>query len=110
MKMVVYETEKGKQPFQEWLDSRRDKTTIARVNARLDRIGSGNFGDTKSVGFGVTELRLNFGSGYRIYYGLYKNKLVVLLSGGNKSTQTKDIKIAHQYWMDYLRRATHGQI
>jgi putative addiction module killer protein len=110
MKMVIYETKEGKQPFKEWLESQRDMITIVRVKARLKRIESGNFGDTKSVGFGVMELRLNFGSGHRIYYGLHENKLVVLLTGGNKSTQVKDIKTAYQYWMDYLRRAKYGQI
>ena len=102
--IALYETEDGKRPFKQWLDSLRDKVTIARINARLDRIELGNFGDAKPVGNGVMELRLVFGSGYRIYYGLDGDKLVVLLMGGEKSTQEKDIKTAHNYWSDYLRR------
>ena len=106
--IAIYETEDGKRPFKQWLTSLRDKVTVARINARLSRIELGNFGDAKSVGNGVMELRLVFGSGYRIYYGLDGVKLVVLLSGGDKSTQEKDIKIAHEYWGDYLRR-THNE-
>jgi putative addiction module killer protein len=102
--IALYETEDGKRPFKQWLDSLRDKVTIARINARLGRIELGNFGDAKPVGNGVMELRLVFGSGYRIYYGLDGDKLVVLLMGGDKSTQEKDIKTAHNYWSDYLRR------
>ena len=102
--IALYETEDGKRPFKHWLDSLRDKVTIARINARLGRIELGNFGDAKPVGNGVMELRLVFGSGYRIYYGLDDDKLVVLLMGGDKSTQEKDIKTAHNYWSDYLKR------
>ncbi len=76
--IALYETEDGKRPFKQWLDSLRDKVTIARINARLGRIELGNFGDAKPVGNGVMELRLVFGSGYRIYYGLDGDKLVVL--------------------------------
>lgn len=103
--IAIYETEVGKRPFKLWLDSLRDKVTVARINARLSRIEHGNFGDSKSVGNGVMELRLVFGTGYRIYYGLDGEKLVVLLSGGDKSTQEKDIQLAHEYWNDYLRRS-----
>jgi putative addiction module killer protein len=102
--IAIYETGDGQRPFKKWLDSLRDKATIARINARLARVEFGNFGDAKPVGNGVVELRLVFGSGYRIYYGLDGDKLVVLLTGGDKSTQEKDIKLAHDYWSDYLRR------
>ena len=105
--IAIYETEDGTYPFKIWLDSLRDKAVVARINARLTRIELGNFGDAKSVGSGVMELRLTFGSGFRIYYGLDGAKLVVLLMGGDKSTQDKDIKMAHAYWDDYLRRTQH---
>ena len=105
--IAIYETEEGVRPFKRWLDSLRDKVTVARINARLARVELGNFGDTKSVGGGVMELKLAFGSGYRIYYGLDNETLVVLLTGGDKSTQDKDIKLAHDYWSDYLRRTEH---
>jgi putative addiction module killer protein len=106
--IAIYETEDGKLPFKQWLYSFRDKTTIARINARLGRIEFGNFGDARPVGNGVMELRLVFGSGYRIYYGLDGDKLVVLLTGGDKSTQDKDIKTAQGHWSDYLRRTQNG--
>jgi putative addiction module killer protein len=106
--IAIYETEDGKRPFKQMLDSLRDKVAVARINARLTRIELGNFGDAKPVGNGVMELRLVFGSGFRIYYGLDGEKLVVLLTGGDKSTQDKDIKTAHDYWSDYLRRTHNG--
>jgi putative addiction module killer protein len=106
--IAIYETEDGKRPFKQWLDSLRDKVAVARINARLSRVELGNFGDAKPVGNGVMELRLVFGSGFRIYYGLDGEKLVVLLTGGDKSTQDKDIKTAHDYWSDYLRRTHNG--
>jgi putative addiction module killer protein len=106
--IAIYETEDGQRPFRKWLDSLRDKTTIARINARIARIASGNFGDAKSVGEGVMELRLAFGSGYRVYLGQDGDQLVILLSGGDKSTQERDIVTAKSYWTDYLRRTRDG--
>lgn len=106
--IAIYETDHGARPFKDWLDSLRDKATVARINARILLIQFGNFGDAKSVGSGVMELRLTFGSGYRVYYALDGDKLVVLLTGGDKSSQDKDIKTAHEYWSDYLRRNQNG--
>lgn len=82
--------------FSKWVQSLRDKTTQARILDRVYRLSDGNFGDCKSVGDGVSELRLAFGPGYRIYYTLRGNVLVILLVGGDKSTQTKDIAKAKQ--------------
>ena len=106
--IAIYQTEDGKRPFKQWIDSLKDKVTVARINARLARLEVGNFGDSKPVGEGVLELRLTFGAGYRIYCGLDGDKLVVLLSGGDKSSQEKDIKFAQDYWSDYRRR-TYGK-
>ena len=106
--IAIYETEDGKRPFKQWLDSLRDKVTVARINARLARDEFGNFGDAKPVGNGVMELRLVFGSGYRIYCGLDGVNLVLLLTGGDKSSQDKDIETAQEYWSDYLRRSHNG--
>ncbi len=105
--IAIYETEDGQRPFRKWLDSLKDRVTVARINARLLRLQQGNLGDVKSVNGSVSELRLAFGPGYRIYLGQEGDKLVVLLSGGDKSTQEKDIKLAHDYWADYLRRTHH---
>ena len=87
------------------LDSLKDRVTIARINARLNRVEQGILGDAKPAGEGMMVLRFVFGSGYRGYFGMEWNgtKLVVLLTGGDKSTQDKDINLAHEYWSDYLR-------
>ena len=79
--------------------SLKDKTIVARIYARLTRIEVGNFGDYKSVGNGVMELRFTFGAGIRIYFGHEGDKIVVLLTGGDKSSQEKDIQLAHEYWL-----------
>lgn len=101
--IITYETDNGKKPFEEWLEE-LDFTIASRVDARIHRLAQGNLGDVKPVGEGVSELRLAFGSGYRIYFAQYKNEIVVLLCGGDKSSQSKDIEIAHNYWADFKRR------
>lgn len=92
-------------PFQDWLDRLKDQVAIARIRARLDRVRAGNFGDIKSLGGGVEEIRFSFGPGFRIYFGVDRGALVILLIGGDKSSQARDIKRAHEYWDDYQRRA-----
>lgn len=71
------------------------------MDVRIGRLRLGNFGDTKSLGTGVYELRIHFGPGYRIYYGLEGNKIVILLCAGDKSSQKKDIKKAVTFWEEY---------
>lgn len=100
----IYVAKDGKQPFKEWLRSIQDHATLARIQIRIDRLRLGNFGDCKSVGFGVHELRLDFGPGYRVYFGQDGHDIVILLTGGAKDTQPKDIKRATEYWIDYRRR------
>lgn len=87
-------------PFDEWFNQ-LDLQTQVRIDVRIDRISLGNFGDYKSVGQGVYELRLFFGAGYRIYYGIIERKIVLLLMGGSKKTQNRDIKTAKRFWSDY---------
>jgi putative addiction module killer protein len=89
-------------PFHDWLDSVRDRRAVGIVRARLNRIRVGNFGDCKAVGGGVEELRIDFGPGYRVYYGREGSVVVVLLCGGDKKTQAKDIAKAQEYWKEYL--------
>lgn len=97
-----YVDEFGVSPFIEWLDSfKKDLKTKNRIQSRLAHIIKGNLGDHHGVGHGVSELRLSFGSGYRIYYGIDGNKIIVLLCGGDKGTQKNDIKKAIKYWQDY---------
>lgn len=80
--------------FAKWLDSMRDIRARARVMVRIERLAAGNPGDVEPVGEGVSEMRINYGSGYRIYYKQQGNEVVVLLAGGDKRTQVKDIKAA----------------
>ena len=94
----------GRSHFGEWLTSLKDPKIRARIRIRLDRVSLGLFGDCKLLGRGLQELRLDFGSGYRIYFGQDGDVLVILLCGGDKSTQQKDIEKARLYWADYLRR------
>ena len=82
--------------FVRWLDNLGDRRGRAKILARLDRVAEGNLGDTKPVGEGVAELRIPFGPGYRMYYTKRRNIVVILLLGGDKSTQEKDIKRAIQ--------------
>ena len=99
-----YTTEDGRNPFREWLAELRDKRAAARVQARLERLRVGNFGDAKSVGKGVSELRVSYGPGYRVYYARHGEMVVVLLCGGDKSSQPGDIRDAQLYWADFKRR------
>lgn len=101
--VVYYKTEAGKVPFLDWLYSLKDKIARARIRIRIDRVAMGNFGDHHSVGNGVWELRVSSGPGFRIYYGLEGKKAVVILAGGDKRSQEKDVKLAKEYWADYLQ-------
>ena len=80
--------------FAKWIDGLHDIRARARILARIERLAAGNPGDVKPVGEGVSELRINYGPGYRVYYKKQGQKVVILLAGGDKSTQAKDIKTA----------------
>lgn len=92
-------SETGRVPFREWLLS-LDLPTRARIRVRVDRLAGGNFGDHKSVGSGVIELRIAFGPGYRIYCGV-RGREIHLIAGGSKATQAADIKAAKQFWIHH---------
>lgn len=96
-----YITPDGKIPFAEWLDSLRDRRAKAKIRERLKRVSLGNLGDYRSVGEGVFELRIDYGSGYRVYFGQIGSTIVLLLLGGDKSTQERDIRQAKEYWAEY---------
>jgi putative addiction module killer protein len=100
-----YETLSGKVPFLEWLNGLRDPITRLRIRRRLDRLELGNMGDCEPVGEGVSELRLFFGSGYRIYFAEQDDEIIILLCGGDKSSQQKDIKTAKTYWLELKERS-----
>lgn len=98
-----FETGDGKRPFTDWLDS-QEVTVRGRINVRLKKVEMGNFGDHHAEGGGVWALIFDFGPGYRVYYGLTdKQKVVLLLSGGNKRRQDADIAEAKRYWEEYKR-------
>lgn len=99
-----YLTETGRNPFREWLQSLRDQQARARIRVRLNRVRLGNLGDCKPVGEGVMELRLDFGPGYRVYFAQDGEILLILLCGGDKRTQPRDIVTAKQHWQSYRRR------
>ena len=80
--------------FAQWLDGLRDIKARARVQARLDRMAEGNPGDVKPVGEGVSEMRIDFGPGYRLYFKSRRRELIILLAAGDKKTQASDIKVA----------------
>ena len=96
-----YITTDNKNPFGDWFDSLKDAKTKAKIDVRIGRLRLGNFGDAKSVSKGVYELRIHFGPGYRIYYGQEGTKIIILLCGGDKNSQKKDIKKAIFFWEDY---------
>jgi putative addiction module killer protein len=100
-----YQAVDGRIPVAEWLDGLRDRAARHRIVARLDRLTEDLRGDWKSVGGGVYELRVDYGPGYRVYYAQDGVTLILLLCGGIKRTQDKDIEKAHAYWKDYKARS-----
>ncbi|WP_035204358.1 type II toxin-antitoxin system RelE/ParE family toxin [Isoalcanivorax pacificus] len=106
MELCHYLTSDGHDPFQSWLDAlkRKDRQAAMRVLTRLNRLASGNPGDSKSVGAGVMELRIDYGPGYRVYYARAGNQLVLLLSGGSKKRQQADIEQAKEWLSDFQER------
>ena len=101
----IFVTEEGSEPFSEWLTSLRDIKARAKIRVRLDRVSLGNLGDSHGLGEGLQELRIDYGPGYRVYLGQEGETIVLLLCGGDKSTQTKDIEKAKRYWNEYRRRS-----
>ena len=99
--VVAFRARDGQVPFEDWLNDLKDKRAVARVLARLARVRLGNLGDCKPVGEGVSELRVDYGPGYRVYFGQKGRTLVVLLCGGDKRTQDRDIRLARQFWREF---------
>ena len=100
--LVIFLDRAGKAPFEIWLIGLKDVQGRAVIRKRLNRVRLGNLGDAKSVGGGVMELRVDFGPGYRVYFGEDGPRIVVLLCGGDKSSQSKDIENAKSFWAEYL--------
>ena len=107
IELVVYVTEEGKAPFDDWFD-KLDTAAALKVRTALARIETGNLGDVKPIGQGVSERRITFGPGYRVYFGKDGDKIVILLCGGTKKRQSKDIEQAKVFWDDYKNRKKKG--
>ena len=102
--LVFYADENGNEPFQLWLDV-RDAKNRRRIISRLVRVQQGNYGDVEPIGEGISELRFFFGAGYRVYFGEDAGNIVVILCGGDKSSQSQDIENAKAYWQEYKNNA-----
>ncbi|MBI1811398.1 MAG: type II toxin-antitoxin system RelE/ParE family toxin [Nitrospirae bacterium] len=107
LKIAEYITD-GHSLFEKWF-SGLDANTAAKVASALYRMEQGNLSNVKSAGKGVLEYKIDFGPGYRIYFGMEGNELIILLGGGSKKTQDKDIKKAHALWFQYKanKKAKH---
>jgi putative addiction module killer protein len=99
-----YRTATGTEPFTEWLAEMVDRHAKARILARLERLESGNFGDVKFLRDGVSELRIDWGPGYRVYFGRHGRAVIILLCGGDKRKQSADIRKAVELWQECTRR------
>lgn len=100
--VLEYVRDDGHCPFAEWLE-RLDDQAAAKVTTAIERMKAGNFGDHKSVGAGVMERRIDYGPGYRVYFGRDGDTLVILVGGGTKSRQSADIAKAQETWAEYKR-------
>jgi putative addiction module killer protein len=103
--IVFYADENGNEPFQTWIDALRDTQGRRRIIKRLLRVQQGNYGDVEPIGEGLSELRLFFGPGYRVYFGEDSGNIVVILCGGDKDSQNSDIENAKTYWQEYQSNA-----
>jgi putative addiction module killer protein len=104
IEVLRYVTESGREVIREWLGELRDARAAARIVMRIDRLAEGNFGDCKPLKQGIWELRIDYGPGYRVYYAMVGRTCVLLLCGGDKRKQTRDIERAVENLRDYKRR------
>lgn len=100
-----YQTSVGARPFADWLQGLADRQARARIDARLARVITGNLGDVRPVGAGVLEMRIDWGPGYRIYFAQVGRVIVLLLCGGDKRSQSRDIEHAKAYFQDFKARS-----
>ncbi len=103
MELREYQTAAGRSPFGDWFQA-LDALAAAKVTTAVTRLGLGNTSNVKGVGSGVFELRIDFGPGYRIYFGKDGAEIVILLGGGTKKKQQRDIEIAHEHWQAFKAR------
>lgn len=96
-----YRTKNGKEPFVEWFETLKDVRLRAQIKNRLERLAVGNYGDYKSIGDGIHELRIHYGAGYRLYFAEVDKIIVLFLTGGIKKNQVKDVIKVRAYWADF---------
>lgn len=101
-----YMTPNGKVPARDWLSAIKDKMTQAILYKRIRQAGEGQFGKTKSVGSGVFEMKIDYGPGFRIYYGIHGDEIILILTAGSKRTQSADIAKAKTYWIQWKEENT----
>lgn len=101
-----YVTRAGKDVFDDWLTRLADPRAQAKIAIRIDRLATGNFGDCKPLRLGLSELRIDWGPGYRVYYAMIGRECVLLLCGGDKRKQASDTFRAVEYWNDYKKRTS----
>lgn len=99
--LSIYKPHDSKAPFEKWFSSLKDKKTKQIIQARIDRAALGNLGNIKALGEDVFEFRIDFGPGFRIYFSIQGQKILLLLVGGDKRTQSKDIEKAKMYLKDW---------
>jgi putative addiction module killer protein len=102
--LQIYQSAGNRRPFSEWLDELNDRQARTRVQTRIDRLALGNFGDYRALDGGVYELRIDWGPGYRVYFARIGKLILLLLCGGDKTTQQRDIEHAKTYLQDYQNR------
>lgn len=109
LQLVAYRDATDREPFQLWYDG-LDRQAAARIAVVLTRLAQGNLSEVKSVGAGVYERRIDWGPGYRVYFGRDGERLVILLGGGTKKRQQRDIAAAHECWADYKARRKDEEV
>lgn len=107
MRIVEYEDETGAHPFSKWFGKLNSQAAL-KVRTAVARMETGNLGDVKSVGSGVSECRINYGPGYRVYFGRDGDTLVILLGGSTKKDQSRAIASAKNHWQNYKTRKKKG--
>ena len=107
--VLVYQSADGRRPFTEWLAALKDRQARARIQTRINRLVLGNPGDHRALDGGVIELRIDWGPGYRVYFAQTGDVILLLLCGGDKTTQQKDIAHAKACLQDYKNRAKEGR-
>jgi len=109
VELHYYQTSAGRRPFIDWRERLKDRQARTRIEARLARVAAGTFGDAEPVGEGVMELRIDWGPGYRVYFARVGQVMVLLLCGGDKRTQQRDINRAKECFEDYKARAAQAK-